>query len=63
MDQTPAEPRLRRAVRAVILSDDGSVLLCRFRPPHPAVSPRNLAGPLATLVAGHVPGTSVPLGL
>ena len=37
MDETAAEPRLRRAVRAIVLSDDDSVLLCRFRPPHPAV--------------------------
>lgn len=37
MEQTPATARLRRAVRAVILADDDSVLLCRFSFPHPAV--------------------------
>jgi 8-oxo-dGTP pyrophosphatase MutT (NUDIX family) len=31
--------RLRHAVRAVILAEDDSVLLCRFAVPHPAVPP------------------------
>lgn len=37
MNATPATPRLRHAVRAIILADDDRVLLCRFRSPHPAV--------------------------
>ena len=37
MEQTPATAKLRRAVRAVLLADDDSVLLCRFSFPHPAV--------------------------
>lgn len=37
MNETPATPRLRRAVRAVILADHDRVLLCRFSFPHPAV--------------------------
>ena len=37
MSQTPAPARLRRAVRAIILTDDDHVLLCRFSFPHPAV--------------------------
>lgn len=37
MNPTPATARLRRAVRAVILTDDDRVLLCRFSFPHPAV--------------------------
>ena len=37
MNETPAAARLRHAVRAVILADDDSVLLCRFSFPHPAV--------------------------
>lgn len=31
------QPRLRRAVRALILDDADQVLLCRFSAPHPAV--------------------------
>jgi 8-oxo-dGTP diphosphatase len=37
VNETPAAPRLRRAVRAVIVGDDDRVLLCRFSSPHPAV--------------------------
>ena len=37
MNVTPATARLRRAVRAVILTGDDRVLLCRFSFPHPAV--------------------------
>ncbi|HET7802257.1 MAG TPA: NUDIX domain-containing protein [Humibacillus xanthopallidus] len=37
MNQRPATPRLRHAVRAVILAEDDHVLLCRFSLPHPAV--------------------------
>jgi 8-oxo-dGTP diphosphatase len=37
MVDPPAEPRLRRAVRAIILAEDDRVLLCRFSFPHPAV--------------------------
>jgi 8-oxo-dGTP pyrophosphatase MutT (NUDIX family) len=37
MNETPATAKLRRAVRAIILADDDSVLLCRFSVPHPAV--------------------------
>jgi 8-oxo-dGTP diphosphatase len=37
MNQTPATTEVRRAVRAIILADDDSVLLCRFSFPHPAV--------------------------
>lgn len=39
MNRTRATARLRRAVRAVILAEDDSVLLCRFGSPHPAVPP------------------------
>ena len=37
MEDTPAPPVLRHAVRAVILAEDERVLLCRFSSPHPAV--------------------------
>lgn len=37
MSETPASARPRRAVRAIILADDGRALLCRFGSPHPAV--------------------------
>ncbi len=37
MNQKPATARLRRAVRAVILAEDDTVLLGRFSSPHPAV--------------------------
>ena len=38
MKETPSSaPRLRHAVRAVILADTDHVLLCRFSFPHPAV--------------------------
>ncbi|TCC65461.1 NUDIX domain-containing protein [Kribbella pittospori] len=43
INKSPATTRLRRAVRAVILADDDSVLLCRFSFPHPAV-PTGAAG-------------------
>lgn len=55
MEETRAETRHRRAVRAVILSEDGSVLLCRFRPPHPAV-PDGAAGVWAAPGGGIEPG-------
>jgi 8-oxo-dGTP pyrophosphatase MutT (NUDIX family) len=32
-------PKLRRAVRAIIINEDDRILLCRFVPPHPAVPP------------------------
>jgi len=39
MDEPAATARRRHAVRAVILADGDSVLLCRFGSPHPAVPP------------------------
>jgi 8-oxo-dGTP diphosphatase len=55
MKQTPAEPRLRRAVRAVILADGDRVLLCRFSFPHPAV-PTGATGVWAAPGGGIEPG-------
>ena len=37
MSDTSPSPRLRHAVRAIILADVDHVLLCRFTIPHPAV--------------------------
>ncbi|WP_134738493.1 NUDIX domain-containing protein [Nocardioides sp. 503] len=54
MTRTPASPRLRRTVRAVVLDDD-CVLLCRFRPPHPAV-PAGATGVWAAVGGGVEPG-------
>lgn len=55
MDETPAGTRLRRAVRAVVLADDDSVLLCRFTFPHPAV-PTGATGVWAAPGGGIEPG-------
>lgn len=55
MDETPAGTRLRRAVRAVVLADDDSVLLCRFTFPHPAV-PTGTTGVWAAPGGGIEPG-------
>lgn len=55
MDKTPVTARWRRAVRAVILAHDHSVLLCRFSFPHPAV-------PAGTTVVWAAPGGGVEPG-
>ena len=55
MDQTAGEPRLRRAVRAVILAEDDHVLLCRFSLPHPAV-------PTGATVVWAAPGGGIEPG-
>jgi 8-oxo-dGTP diphosphatase len=47
--------KLRRAVRAIILADDDSVLLCRFSLPHPAV-PTGATGVWAAPGGGIEPG-------
>ena len=58
MDDRRAEAAWRRAARAVILSDVGHVLLCRFTFPHPVV-PRGpqvvLAAPGGGIEAGELP--------
>ncbi|MGO4599145.1 NUDIX domain-containing protein [Terrabacter sp. 2RAF25] len=51
----PAVARVRRAVRAVILTDDNRILLCRFSFPHPAV-------PLGATVVWAAPGGGVEPG-
>jgi 8-oxo-dGTP diphosphatase len=55
MSETPAQARLRRAVRAIILAEDDRVLLCRFGLPHPAV-PAGAAGVWAAPGGGIEPG-------
>ncbi len=55
MEETPGTPRLRRAVRAVILADDDHVLLCRFSFPHPAV-------PTSVTVVWAAPGGGIEPG-
>ena len=55
MNPSPTPARLRRAVRAVILADDDSVLLCRFSAPHPAV-PAGATGVWAAPGGGIEPG-------
>lgn len=45
----------RHAVRAIILDAQEDVLLCRFRPPHPAV-PRGITGVWAAPGGGVEPG-------
>jgi 8-oxo-dGTP diphosphatase len=55
MDETPAPAKVRGAVRAVILADDDSVLLCRFSFPHPAV-PTGATGVWAAPGGGIEPG-------
>ena len=55
MNGTPATARLRHAVRAVVLADDDSVLLCRFSFPHPAV-------PTGATVVWAAPGGGVEPG-
>ena len=59
MKETPATGRLRHAVRAIILADDDSVLLCRFSSPHPAV-PKGASVVWAAPGGGIEPG-EVPL--
>jgi 8-oxo-dGTP diphosphatase len=59
MNEMPASAKLRRAVRAVILADDDSVLLCRFSVPHPAV-PRGATGVWAAPGGGIEP-SELPL--
>lgn len=54
MEDTPGTPRLRAAVRAVILDDD-LVLLCRFGFPHPAV-------PTSATVVWAAPGGGIEPG-
>jgi 8-oxo-dGTP diphosphatase len=55
MNEMPARARVRRAVRAVVLADDDSVLLCRFTFPHPAV-PTGATGVWAAPGGGIEPG-------
>jgi 8-oxo-dGTP diphosphatase len=55
MNEPPAKARLRRAVRAIILAEDDSVLLCRFSSPHPAV-PSGATGVWAAPGGGIEPG-------
>ena len=55
MEETTARPSVRRAVRAVILSDDDRVLLCRFGVPHPAV-------PAGATVVWAAPGGGIEPG-
>jgi 8-oxo-dGTP pyrophosphatase MutT (NUDIX family) len=50
-----ASPRLRHAVRAIILAEDDSVLLCRFSFPHPAV-------PTGATVVWAAPGGGIEAG-
>ena len=49
--------RIRHAVRAIILDGQESMLLCRFRPPHPAV-PSDSTGVWAAPGGGVEPGES-----
>lgn len=55
MNETPATASLRRAVRAVILADDDSVLLCRLSLPHPVV-------PTGATIVWAAPGGGVEPG-
>jgi len=55
MDEGLVPTRLRRAVRAIVLTDDGHILLCRFRFPHPAV-------PAGSTVVWAAPGGGVEPG-
>lgn len=55
MPPSPAAPRTRHAVRALILDQDDHVLLCRFSAPHPAV-PTGASGVWAAPGGGIEPG-------
>ncbi len=55
MNETPGSPRLRHAVRALIVADVDHVLLCRFDVPHPAV-------PTGTTVVWAAPGGGIEPG-
>ena len=53
--QPPAPERMRRAARAVILTEEDRVLLCRFSFPHPAV-------PTGAAVVWAAPGGGIEPG-
>lgn len=55
-------PNLRRAVRAVILDEDGRILPCRFDFPHPAV-PEQAKAVWAAPGGGIEPGEDSPTAL